>query len=663
GPDEGSALAWVDRLEQAVTHAGASAGALLNSYTEIAVKADQIVRQMDFRFLYNPLRRLFHLGYNVDAGLLDKNYYDLLASEARIASLIAIALGEVPQSHWLHLSRPVTEVEGRRVLLSWSATMFEYLMPPLYLPLYPATLLTESAFGAVRHQISYGKSKGVPWGISESGFYRFDANMSYQYRAFGVPGLGFKRGLGDDLVVAPYASMMAVGYDPQAVAENAAELIRSKGMGLWGFYEAIDFTTDRLLLGETSAVVREYMAHHQGMILLAMDNYFHDNIMVQRMINDPRIRSVDLLLQEQVPLATPVQSPFAQDVKGVQRVMPAGAETISPWTVPVQTPIPQVNLLSNGNYNVIISNSGSGYSAWRDSDLTRWQPDGVLDPWGTWIYIQDLDAPASTSADGNREFANSLWSAGFQPVTGDPNDTQVTFYAHMAVFRRKQNEIVSTLEVTVVPDEPVEIRRVNLNNANNFPRRLRITSYGEVILNQQTADTRHPAFNKLFIESEWIADLNLQIFKRRSRAENEKPVYLGHMLLTRESITPTMAHEADRARFIGRGGSLQRPAGLVRGSYLSGTSGATLDPIFALGQELKLGPHQNAQLAFFTIAAESREEIIALAGRFRNWALLERSFHQADLTAQAWLSRHNINTKGLSETSQVLSALLYPFPA
>jgi cyclic beta-1,2-glucan synthetase len=661
--EEEAALAWLDALDQAVMDGSARAGALLSGFALAVVMADQYVNEMDFQFLYNPLRRIFHIGYNVDGGQLDNNYYDLLASEARIASIIAIARGEVPQSHWLHLGRPVTEVEGRRVLLSWSATMFEYLMPPLFLPSYPGTLLTESAYGAVEHQIAYGKSKDLPWGISESGFYRFDANQSYQYRAFGVPGLGFKRGLGDYMVVAPYASLMAVAYHPQAVLRNIADLIRHKGLGLWGFYEAIDFTTERLLLGEKSAVVKEYMAHHQGMILLAIVNYFHDDIMVRRMMSDPRLQSVDLLLQEQVPPQSSLLNPFAEDVKGTQRQQTTAVETVSPWTVPVQTPIPQAHLLSNGSYSVLISNSGGGYSTWRGTDLTRWQPDGVLDPWGTWIYIQDMQSPLPMSVKEDRDNNEALWSAGFQPVTGNPNDTRVTFFAHMAVFHRTQNGIVSTMEVTVTPEDPVEIRRVNLNNSDDRPRLLRLTSYGEVVLNQQANDTRHPAFNKLFIESEWVENLNLQIFKRRPRSEKEAPVYMGHMLLTEENVRPTLAHEADRARFLGRGQTPRRPAGLVVEGYLSGTSGATLDPIFALGQEVELGPHENVRLVYITIAGESWEEIVALAQRYRSWTQVDRSFHHANLNVQAWLSKHNIDSQALASISQVLSALVFPFPA
>ncbi|RPI24945.1 MAG: cellobiose phosphorylase, partial [Chloroflexota bacterium] len=565
---------WLEELVRALAHADANAGSLVTKYAQIMARAEQYVREMDFTFLYHSQRRVFHIGFNLVTGQLDQNYYDLLASEARIASIIAIAKGEVPHSHWMHLGRPVTRVDGSYVLLSWSGTMFEYLMPPMFLRSYPGTLLADSARGAVLHQIAYGKAKGVPWGISESGFYRFDTNQNYQYRAFGVPGLGFKRGLADDLVIAPYASLIAIGYEPQAVVQNLASLIEQKMIGLYGVYESIDFTVDRLLLDVPSAVVGEYMAHHQGMILMAIDNYLHGDIMIQRMHSDPRIQSVELLLQEQVPHAVPPQDPYAEDVKGVQRLTVAPKE-VNPWRVPVQTPIPEVNLLSNGSYNVLLSNMGGGYSSWRDIDLTRWQPDGVLDPWGTWIYIQEL------GSDSQKPLGP--WSVAHQPIPGDPADIQVTYFAHMAVFRRTENGVTSNMEVTVAPEDPVEIRRIHVHNNIGKGRRLRLTSYGEVILAPQATDARHPAFNKMFIESEFIADLNLQIFMRRPRSNQETTIYMGHMLVVKGSQA-VVQHEADRYRFIGRAQTMQSPAGLTSLEGLSGTTGATLNPIFALGQ-------------------------------------------------------------------------------
>ncbi|MBE0697876.1 MAG: hypothetical protein IH586_13220, partial [Anaerolineaceae bacterium] len=421
---------------------------------------------MDFRFLYEPDRRIFHIGYNLEAAMLDRNFYDLLASEARIASLIAIAKGEVNQEHWVYLNRPVTEVDGRRVLLSWSATMFEYLMPPLFLRSYKGTLLDESARGAVQHQMTYAREKGVPWGISEAGFYRFDNNQSYQYRAFGVPGLGFKRGLGDDLVIAPYASLMAMPIFPHEVMANIQKMIALKMLGLYGFFESTDFTSERMPLDRKYQIVYEYMAHHQGMILLALANSLCDNIMIQRMHSNPAIRSVELLLQEQVPFDVPDQGPEAGEVKGIQRRVTPPVE-LFPWPVPVQTPVPQAHLLSNGSYSVLIDNAGSGYSRWHDIDLTRWQPDSVTSGGGTWIYLQELAPQARGAAQKNGSAQDSqggssggkVWSADFQPIPGNSEKFLVTFHPHMVVFRRDEDGLVSTLEVCVAAEDPLEIRR------------------------------------------------------------------------------------------------------------------------------------------------------------------------------------------------------------
>jgi cyclic beta-1,2-glucan synthetase len=644
---------WLDELEQVLVCAQENSKTLTSRFEQLKIRIEKIVEEMDFSYLYDKRRRVFHIGYNIDADQLDQNYYDLLASEARIASIIAIAKGDVPQAHWLQLSRPVTRVDDSYALLSWSGTMFEYLMPPLFLRSYPDTLLSESTHAAVLCQIEYGKAKAVPWGISESGFYRFDADQNYQYRAFGVPGLGFKRGLGNDLVIAPYASLMAIGYEPDAVARNLISLLGYKMLGLYGVYESIDFTADRLLLDESSALVREYMAHHQGMIMMAMDNFFHNDVMVQRLHSDPRIQSVELLLQEQIPQAAPIQDPAADEVKGVQRVIKSTPEII-PWTVPVSTPIPELNLLSNGNYNVVLSNMGGGYSSWHGIDLTRWQPDGVLDPWGTWVYIQEISGGVPASG--------RLWSAGRQPIAGNVMDMHVTYFAHKVVYHRIENEIISTMEVTVAATDPVEIRRIHLQNGLGRSRNLRITSYGEVILAPQIDDSRHPAFNKLFIESEFVPELDLQIFTRRPRSSLEPTLLMGHMLVARKSTT-AVRHEADRNRFIGRNQTLQSPSALNSEQYLSGTTGATLDPIFSLGLSVDIEANGIADLAYLTFTAESREDLLILAKRYHNWTVIERSFHQANIAAQTWLAKQEITSQSLKEILQVFSALLYPFKA
>ena len=644
------ALTWLADLSERMQDAAGRASILLAGFNRIAIASRRLVEEMDFRFLYNESRRVFHIGYNLDSARLDDNFYDLLASEARITSIVAIAKGDVPTEHWLHLNRPITSLEGVRVLLSWSATLFEYVMPTLFLQSYPDTLLDESTEGAVNWQIEFGRQKGVPWGVSESGFYRFDSNQNYQYQAFGVPGLGFKRGLSDDLVVAPYASLMSVKYAPKKVLQNAERLQEMGMYGLFGFYEAIDFTEKRLPAGMESGKVRSYMAHHQGMILMALLNYLKNDVMIERMHADPQIRSVDLLLQEQIPLAAPLQNPDSEDVRGTQRLAPSPAE-IEPWTVPTLTSIPQVHLLSNGEFHSTITNSGSGYLSWQDMDLTRWHSDGVSDRNGIWIYGQFFD----TDKQGQE-----LWSIGKQPIPASDEAFHVTYHAHMAVLRRSVDSITATMEVTVAADDALELRRVHLHNPTDHTRRMRLTSYGEVILTGLANDARHPAFNKLFIQSEYLADYNLLIFRRRPRSSGETPIFLGHMLVTADQLPRTGLYETDRAQFLGRGGSTIRPARLTEPRARGGSTGSTLDPIFSISQNITLAPHDNRSLAWLTFAARSREELLAIAARYQDWQVVERTFQQSHRIAESRLRRAEISSEMVANYQQLMSALRYP---
>lgn len=672
-PQLDAARSWCSTFDGKLVAAQAMALDLLSGLYEIDHRAEAYFSEMDFGFVFDPRRQVFHIGYNVTAGKLDNNYYDLLASEARIASLVALAKHEVPRTHWLHLSRPLTKVDGTRALLSWSATMFEYLMPNLFMRSYRGTLLHESGLAAIDLQIAYAHHKGVPWGISESGFYAFDPNMNYQYRAFGVPGLGFKRNLAEDLVIAPYASLLALAYRPQAVADNLERLTQMGVLGVYGIYEAVDFTVARLPFGQEFGLVREYMAHHQGMILVALANYLatpapgQEGLMIQRYHSDPRLQSVDLLLQERVPDDVPLEFPQPGDLAPTRRSAPPAIAL--PWLVQAEgAATPQIHYLSNGRYSVLITSTGGGVSRWGDLDLTRWRADATLDDWGTWIYVQDRDSGA-------------LWSAAHQPVCVPAPAGDVRFYAHKAEFRRTDHAIELTMEIAIAPDDDVEIRRITLHNQSDRPRRLALTSYGEVVLAAPSADQRHPAFNKLFIESEYVPELDALLFRRRPRTASETPVLLAHMLLgpgdkqaTAESPmtvgkTRTQAYESDRARFLGPGHDAARsPAALRSGldpgraSGLSGTVGATLDPIMAVQREVDLAPGQTLQLAFLTIAADSRTNLLDIAARYRSWPAIEHAVGQARSRAELELRQSSLSTLDLERMQTLLATLLYPQP-
>jgi cyclic beta-1,2-glucan synthetase len=645
------ARVWCQQLATRLKINCDAAEALVEEYNALAREADDFCREMDFHFLYNQERQVFHIGYNLETGRLDPNYYDLLASEARIGSLVAIAKRDVPVSHWLHLGRPMTQVPEGRLLLSWSGTMFEYLMPYLMMPSYKGTLLHQSCLTAVKHQIRYGQQHNIPWGISESGFYTFDAAQNYQYQAFGVPHLGFKRGLGDDLVITPYASIMALPIQPQAVLDNMDHLLQWQMLGRYGFYEALDFTESHLPLGQRAAVIRSYMAHHQAMIMLALANYLCQDKMISRFHAEPSLQSIELLLQEQIPRQAPLQDPHTDEEMSVMRST-SDHFSITPWLVPTRTPVPLIHYLSNGRFRTLITNNGSGACDWHDIALTRWQPDAVQDNWGCWLYVQDLDIPVYTGTP--------LWSATPQPIGQAADSLTVEYHPHKATFQHSYQGLAMQTEIVVAVDDDVEIRRYSLTNSSDEPRHLRLTTYGEVVLAPRATDQRHPAFAKLFVESEYLAAANALLFRRRPRAHDEEAHFLVHMLLTEPDLRPTEAYESDRAKFIGREQTARLPQALQNGAWLTGTTGATLDPIMALGQEVVLEPHATVQIATITLAANSRQKALELVTKYHAWSSLDRVFQEARNQAEQALRRLEISSEGLAHLLQLLSLLIYP---
>jgi len=639
---------WCERLASALQASRLAAESLILQYQKLGARAEAFVQAMNFGFLFDLRRQVLHIGYNLAAGKLDENHYDLLASEARLASVVAIAKGDVPLSHWLHLGRPFTRVDGSLALLSWNGTLFEYLMPPLLLGSYPGTLLDQSSRAAVRGQIDYARRRQIPWGISESGYYAFDAGLNYQYRAFGVPGFGLKRGLDEDLVVAPYASLMALSLFPREVLHNIRRLRRLGMVGQFGFYEAVDFTVSRLPLGQAQARVLSYMSHHHGMTLAALANFLSDEVMVRQFCADPRIQSVELLQQEQLPLRAPLEE--APGLAAMSAQTMRQQVSLAPWGVPAQAQTPNVHLLSNGRYGVVITSAGAGYSQWQGMALTRWRADPTLDDWGTWIYLKDRDSGA-------------LWSAAFQPIASASARQSALFYPYKAEFHREQDALALKMEVGVAVDDDVEIRHLVLTNNSDRPRRVTLTSYAEVVLAPQEVDRSHPAFNKLFIESEFLPDLGAQIFHRRPRSAEDPPIHLIHMLVANSGQRASVAHEADRARFLGRGRTVRSPLSLTGpGAGLSGTTGATLDPIMALGLEIELAPRAATRLAFITLASQTRAEALALAERYQTLAAVDSAFGRARRQIEGEMRGQGLSAADLAGLDQLLSALLYPNP-
>jgi len=628
--------------------------ALAGRLEALARRCEAFVNEMDFSFLFDPQRKIFAVGYRLaDAegpGRLDPSYYDLLASEARLASFVAIAKGDVHQAHWFHLARLVTSVDGWPTLLSWSATMFEYLMPLLMMKTYPETLLDQTCRMAVRRQRDYARGFGVPWGISESAFNLTDRHGNYQYRAFGVPGLGLKRGLADDLVVAPYATALAATVAPRETVANLKRLAREGLDGRYGYYEAIDYTPRKTYdpegepraSGRRGVVVKAYLAHHQGMSLVAFANALLGEPMVARFHLDPRVQATELLLQERVPRQAAITEPRPAEATRV--AAPSASLSARRFRSP-HTLYPHAHFLSNGAYTVITTNAGGGASTCRGKAVTRAREDRTRDVGSQFVYLRDVRT-------------GFVWSAGYQPTCREPEEYLVTFLPERAVFRRRDEEIETQLEIAVSPEDDVEVRRLALTNRSDRPREIEVTSYAELVLGSAADDLAHPAFGKLFVETEYVAHSTALVCHRRPRAAEDPLLFAVHVLSMEGRMQGPVEWESDRARFLGRGRTPDDPLALDRRA-LSGTTGAVLDPVVSLRQRVRLSPGGFVRMSFATGVASDREAALALAQKYHDPGSAARTFALAHTHAQVELRHLGITSDEAHLFERLASRVLH----
>ena len=590
------------------------------------------VSAMDFDFLYDPARNLLSIGYDMGERRRDPAWYDLLASEARLTSFLLIAEGQVPQKHWFALGRLLTVHGGDISLISWSGSMFEYLMPRLFLPSFENTLLEQACQGAVSRQIGYGRQRHVPWGISESCYNAVDMNQVYQYRAFGVPGLGFKRGLAEDLVIAPYATALALTIVPRDACRNLQTLTDEGFLGDYGLYEAIDYTPSRLLPGTSRAVVRCFMAHHQGMSLLAYAHALLDGPMQRRFLSDPLVRTTELLLQERVAKHAVHVHPRAGEMAEAGRAVATEAGAIHRVLTDPNTPLPEVHLLSNGRYHVMATHAGGGYSRWRDLAVTRWREDATCDGYGTFIYLRDRKT-------------GSYWSTAYQPTRSKAERYQAVFVQARAEYRRVDHDIEAHTEISVSPEDDVEIRRVTLTNLSNDTRQIEVTSYAEVVMAPLNADLAHRAFSNLFVETEILPRHWAILCKRRPRTPEEQTPWMFHLLAAPGAVVGETSYETDRARFIGRGRTAANPMafdGRDGPAALSNTEGPVLDPIVAIRNSVTLSPDESAIVQMISGVAETREAALALVEKYGDRHFVERAFEMAWFESQEVLRLLNV---------------------
>jgi cyclic beta-1,2-glucan synthetase len=624
-------LGSIESHRRDLTQPAAAAHALERRLATLEATARTLANAMEFGFLVDPERKLLSIGYRVADGDLDPSCYDLLASEARLASFVAIAKGDVATRHWFRLGRAVTPTGRGAALISWSGSMFEYLMPSLVMRAPAGSLLEQTNRLVVHRQIAYGAALGVPWGVSESAYNVRDLEFTYQYSNFGIPGLGLKRGLGENAVVAPYATALAAMVDPGAAARNFARLAAVGARGRYGYYEALDYTPTRLPEGEDVAIVRAYMAHHQGMTVVAIANALLDGAMRARFHAEPSVQATELLLQERTPRDVAVAHPRAEEV--------ATAATVRDLELPAVRRIhtahdatPQAHLLSNGRYAVMLTAAGSGYSRWGDIGITRWREDATRDDFGAYVFLRDVRS-------------GDVWSASYQPSGVEPDSYDVTFTEDRAEFIRRDGPLTTTLEVVVSPEEHAEVRRVSVANSSSRARDIEFTSYAELVLAPPAADAAHPAFSKLFVQTEYLARGGAILATRRRRSPGEPEIWAAHHAVVEGEVVGEAEIETDRARFLGRGREVRAPIAVMDGRPLSNTVGTVLDPVFALRRRVRVPPGRTVRIAFWTMAASSRSEALDLIDKHQDATAFDRAATLAWTQAQVQLSHLGIDAE------------------
>ena len=639
--------AWARRLTETLENCSQEAAARIGEIESLAERCRGMA-DADYTFLYDRARDLLTIGYNVAERRRDAGHYDLLASEARLTSFMAVANGQLPQDHWFALSRMVTTSGGDPCLLSWSGSMFEYLMPMLVMPTYENTLIDQTYQSVVERQIAYGKQRGVPWGISESGYNATDAQLNYQYRAFGVPGLGLKRGLAEDLVIAPYATEMSLMVDPTRSVANLKRMAADGHFGAYGFYEAIDYTPSRVPRGQSFATVRSFMSHHKGMAFLAQAYALLDRPMQRRFMADPLFRSTELLLQERIPKVAPV-FPHASESANPARRATGEAEGILRVFRTPNTGRPAVHLLSNGGgFNVMVTNAGGGYTRWRDIAVTRWREDPTRDAWGTFVYLRDLDT-------------GEFFSAAHQPTLKPADFYEAVFSQARAEFKRRDGSIDTHTEVSVSPEDDVEIRRLTVTNRGTERRTLEFTSYAEVVLAKPDADAAHPAFSNLFVQTQLLRNRQAILATRRARSQTERPPYMLHLMAVHGPTVGDVSYETDRSKFVGRGRTLTDPAAL-HARRLEDSEGSVLDPVAAVRRTVTLEPGQSVKVDVVTGVADAREHAVALIEKYHDRRLADRVFEMSWTHSQVVLRQLNATEADAQLFGRLASSVIFANP-
>ena len=606
-------------------------------------RIDELIEHTDFTKLYNEKMQLFSVGYNVEENMLTDSYYDLLASEARQTSLVAIAKKDIEQKHWYNLSRTLTVLNKYKGLISWSGTAFEYLMPNINIPKYPGSLLDESCKFLIMSQKEYNKKLKIPWGISESAFNLKDLNNNYQYKAFGIPWLGLKRGLADEIVVAPYASMMAIIDEPIEVLKNLKQLEKLGMYNKYGFYESIDYTPTRLRKNETKAIVKTYMAHHQGLILLSINNLMNNNIVQKRFVQNPEIEAVDILLQERMPeniIITKEEKEKVEKIKYIDYENATQREITK-----INTKLNNVNVIGNDKYTIIMDQNGNGYSKYNNILINRYKYTDDEEQ-GIFFFFKNIKT-------------KRIWTSNYMNYLSKADKYVMCFTPDMNKITRQDGNIETITKISVAPTEPVEIRRIELVNHGIEDETIEITSFLEPLISEKEQDYAHRAFNKLFLEYEIIEDTIL--IRRKSRDKSKLDMFLAVNLYAENEIIGETEFEVDKEKFYGRE-AIGLPKTVESSIPLGRNIGLTTEPIVAIKNTVKIKANEKVAFNLIMCVSESKEKVIELINKFTNSETIKRNIELAKVKVEAESRYLNIKGKEIDLCQKILGYLIFPNP-
>lgn len=599
---------------------------------------ENLIKNTDFAKLYDNQVGLLSIGFNIEENKLTPSYYDLLASEARQASLVAIAKKDIPVEHWNNLSRTLTSMDGKKGLISWSGTAFEYLMPNINIKKYKGSLLDESCKFMIMSQRKYCNQLGIPWGISESAFNLKDLNSNYQYKAFGIPWLGLKRGLADEVVVSSYASFLALNDFPEEVIENIKKLEKCGMYDQYGFYESIDYTPERVSPHQKYEIVKTYMAHHQALILLSINNFMNNGILQKRFNEDPHIKAVDILLQEKMPEDVVITK---EKKEVVEKIKYKGYENYTTREIhKIDERINNLNVISNGNYTVCMNQDGSGFSKYKDILINRYKEteEGFQ---GIQFYLKNIEN-------------QKIWNIHLQPEEYHQNNYKIEFTPDTNKIIKKEANTEIIMENMITPNDNVEIRKMKLKNFGNIAEIIEVSAVLEPVLSTASQDYAHKAFNNLFLKYEKIEE---GLVVKRNKRGNQSSIYLAVGFFAEKNNIGDLEFEIDKQKLYGR---LNKgiPIKIKNSEKYSNEIGLVVDPIISFRKTIKIEANESVELNLVMSVSEDKLEAIHKFNQYKSFENVKKAFEISRIRTEEEARYLRITGKDIVLYQKMLSYIL-----